>query len=201
MDNKPNWTKKAGVTPGKLGLIGLLAAVLCGVLYLQYAPATKKTPANATLPAAPVEPAADSAKSTATADESQVAAAEPRKKTGALSIWQSPDLATVVHYDPFALPASFPQPRDLNDEAAVAQVAAKSEDASAQQAALEAERTKSESELQGMRQQGVHVIIKKKNEFVAMVGDQEVHVGDQINGFTVIAIDADGVRVAKDLGP
>ncbi len=99
------------------------------------------------------------------------------------------------------MPASFPIPRQIGNERALAQSAAQTQDASAQQAALEAERTQSESELQGLRQQGVDVIIKRKSEYVAIVGDQEVHVGDQINGFTVIAIDADGVQVAKDLGP
>jgi hypothetical protein len=45
----------------------------------------------------------------------------------------------------------------------------------------------------------VQVIIKRNDQYVAIVGDQEVHVGDQLDGFTVIAIDADNVYVAKDL--
>jgi hypothetical protein len=68
-------------------------------------------------------------------------------------------------------------------------------------AASEVERKASESELQGLKKQGVGVIIKKKEEFVAMVGDQEVRVGDEINGFTVIAIDANGVQLVKELRP
>jgi hypothetical protein len=50
-----------------------------------------------------------------------------------------------------------------------------------------------------LKQQGVHAIIKREREYVAIIGDKEVHVGDEIDGFTVIAIDADGVRVATDL--
>jgi hypothetical protein len=126
-------------------------------------------------------------------------AAAPRKKTGAVASWQSPQRAPIV-YDPFALPAAFPQPTQVDAQAGVAQVNT-AEEASAQKAALEAERAKSETDLAGMRQQGVAVIIKNKKEWFAIVGDQEIHVGDEINGFTVIAIDADGVRVAKDLSP
>jgi len=199
--NEPTWVKKTGVTPGKLALIGVLAVVLVGVLYLQFGGSNKKASSSALPPTAAAESPASSQESIAAADAALVSATAKRKKTGTLSSWQSPELASVVQYDPFALPASFPQSRQIDDETALAQGAAQTLDASAQQAALQAERTKSQSELKGLRQQGVDVILKRESEFVAIVGDQEVHVGDQINGFTVIAIDADGVRVAKDLGP
>lgn len=201
MGNKPTWAKKTGVTPGKLALIGVLAVVLVGVLYLQFGPSNKKASSSALPPTVAAESPASPKESMAAADAALVSATAKRKKTGTLSSWQSPDLASVVQYDPFALPASFPQPRQIDDESALAQNAAQTLDASAQQAALQAERTKSQSDLKGLRQQGVDVILKRESEFVAIVGDQEVHVGDQIDGFTVIAIDADGVRVAKDLGP
>jgi hypothetical protein len=201
VDKKPNWAKKAGVTPGKLTLIGVLAVVLGAVLYLQLGSATKKVSSTALSAIAAAESTANLRESATAGAAALVPTVAPRKKTGARSSWQSPDLASVVQYDPFALPASFPQPRQFDDEMALAQSAAQTQDASVQQAALEAERTKSQTELKGLRQQGVHVIIKRKKEYVAIVGDQEVHVGDQINGFTVIAIDAEGVQVAKDLGP
>jgi hypothetical protein len=196
--NKPSWAKKAGITPGKIVLIAVLAVVLVGVLYIQFAPSTKPV-LQAVRPAvvAAAAAAGTSNQTTKAAD----AAAAPRKKTGTVASWQSPDLTPIIDYDPFALPASFPQPQRPDEQMAMAQSATAAEDASAQQAALEAERAQSESELQGLRQQGVAVIIKKKKQYVAIVGEQEVHVGDQINGFTVIAIDADGVQVAKDLSP
>lgn len=202
MAKNENWMKKAGVTPGKLALIAVLAVVLGGVLYRQLGPTVKKS-------AAPTQFAAVTTDSSSSVETSNAPAAEdsatdvtaPRKKTGTVTSWQSPELASIVQYDPFALPASFPQPQHADEEVAMAQSAAQAEDATEQQAALEVERVKSEGELQGLRQQGVAVIIKKKKEYVAIVGAQEVHVGDQINGFTVIAIDADGVRVAKDLTP
>ena len=202
MDNKSSVAKQAGVTPGKLALIGVLAVVLGGVLYIQFGPTTKSAPVSTPPPMAAAESTANPTNaSAATVVGAATAAAAQSKKTGALARWQSPDLVPVVDYDPFALPATFPQPRRIDDETALAQNAAQTKDSAAELAALEAERAKSEAELQGLRQQGVDVIIVKKDKYVAIVGDQEVHVGDQIDGFTVIAIDADGVRVAKDLSP
>lgn len=205
MANKQtSWAKQAGVTPGKLALIAVLALVLGGVLYVQLAPQSSSSP----LPpqSHPAPPIADATRkppfqdgATAAISTSQ-APTPPRKKTGEVASWHSPELTPIVAYDPFALPAAFPKPAEIDAQAAIAQ-STTAEEVSAQQEALEAERTKSEGELAGLRQQGVAVVIKKKNEWYAIVGDQEVHVGDQINGFTVIAIDAGGVRVAKDLSP
>jgi hypothetical protein len=43
----------------------------------------------------------------------------------------------------------------------------------------------------------VHVIVGQKGQYVAMIGDRMVHVGDEIgNGFTVTEIDPkEGVSV------
>jgi hypothetical protein len=198
-----NWMKKAGVTPGKLTLIGVLAVVLCVVLYQQLRPLVKTRNPPTQLAAA--------AHNDATSPQSAVSLAEPatttddsapRKKTGTVTSWQSPNLASIVQYDPFALPATFPQPQNPDEQSAIAQNAAHAEEATADQEALEAERAKFEGELEALRQQGVALIIKRKNAYVAVVGDQELHVGDEINGFKVIAIDTkDGVKVAKDLTP
>jgi len=183
------------VTPGKLVLIGVLTAVLAGVLYLQYAP--QGAPASA----APSAPRAASTAAVVAAKNPQAAAPAERKKTGKVANWHAPGLESVVAYDPFALPAAFPKP-PTPEEAALAQSAAAStEDAAQRQAELEAARQKSESELLGLKQQAVKVMITRNDEFVAIVGDQVVHVGDELNGFRVIAIDSDGVHVAKDLTP
>lgn len=71
---------------------------------------------------------------------------------------------------------------------------------------LEARREELEKELQdiraqleALRHQGVHVIIQRKNEYIAMIGDRTIHVGDEINGFKVIGIDSDGVQIAHEL--
>jgi hypothetical protein len=195
--------KKTEVAPGKLALIGVLAVVLVIVLYLQYGDqlkSTAKNSASATTAAAPrSKPAkAKSAKKDGLAETDF----ELRKSTGSRATWQAPELASVVDYDPFALPASFPQLRQGEAETALAQTEAqKTQDASVQQAALEAERTQLQSALTSLKQQGVQVIVKREDQYIAIIGDQEVRVGDEFQGFTVVAIDANGVRLAKDLSP
>jgi hypothetical protein len=199
VDKPLDKAKQAGVTPGRIILIGVLAIVLAAVLYSRFGPESGKgLPATASRSAARQRATKPGS---ATAKSAQAAAL---KKTGSVSVWQSPNLAAVVKYDPFALPAAFPQPRKAGDETDLAQNASQAQSASAQLAALEAERAKSEAELQALRQQGVQVIIENKNnkkQYVAVVGTEKVHVGDKIQGFTVIAIDANGVQVAKDLNP
>jgi hypothetical protein len=204
VDNKQgNWAKQAGVTPGKLALIGVLAVVFVGVMYLQFAPKKKPTPVAQLAPVSVTQAATTAA--AARTSSGQVAAESPaseRKKTLTVANWHSPQLTNVVAYDPFALPAAFPKP-PTPEEAALAQSAAatSSEDAAEKEAEIAAAREKSEGELQGLKQQAVQVMITRNDEFVAVVGDRVVHVGDELNGFKVIAIDSDGVHVAKDLLP
>ena len=52
-------------------------------------------------------------------------------------------------------------------------------------------------QLEELKQRGVHVIVSKNDQYVAMIGDRMIHVGDEINGFTVTAIDPEGVRVER----
>ena len=56
-----------------------------------------------------------------------------------------------------------------------------------------------QTELISLQERGVHVIIRGRDQYVAMIGDRTVHVGDEINGFTVTAIEPDGVRVERKL--
>ena len=196
-------TKKSEVTPGKLALIGVVGVVLVIVLYLQYGDQLKST-AKSDAPATTAAARRTKPANAKAAKKDDVAGTdfELRKSTGSRATWQAPELASVVTYDPFALPASFPQLQHGDAETALAQTEAqKTQDASAQQAALEAERTQMQAALTSLKQQGVQVIVKREDQYIAIIGDQEVRVGDEFQGFTVVAIDANGVRLAKDLSP
>jgi len=199
-----NWAKQAGVTPGKLALIGVLAVVLVGVLYLQFAPKSKSAPVAQLAPLAVTRAATTAAAARAAVSGQQAAApsASERKKTLTVANWHSPQLANVVAYDPFALPDAFPKP-PTPEEAALAQSAAatSNEDAAEKEAELAAAREKAESDLAQLKQMGVKAIIERNNKWVAIVGDKTVRVGDEIHGFRVIAIEGNDVWVEKDLTP
>jgi hypothetical protein len=50
---------------------------------------------------------------------------------------------------------------------------------------------------QELKQRGVHVIVRQHDEYVAVIGDQTVRVGDEVNGYTVTQIDSQGVQVER----
>jgi hypothetical protein len=55
-------------------------------------------------------------------------------------------------------------------------------------------------ELETLQQRGVQVILRHRDQYVAMIGDRTVHVGEEIDyGFVVTAIEPDGVRVERKI--
>jgi hypothetical protein len=192
--------QQAGLTRGKMLIIGILAVVLVGVIYLQYGPSgisqqiEPATPATESRIARPaleqVSPAV------ADAGESEVGlAAELAVFDHAR--WETPELSEVIAYDPFAVPAAFPQSlRAVLDPTLAAQGGDSA--AAAFNAKLLAEAVEQmQLQLEELQQRGVHVIVNLRDQYVAMIGDRTVHVGDEINGFVVTAIDPDGVRVER----
>jgi hypothetical protein len=204
-----NSAKKAGLTRGKAILIAVLAVVLVVVLFLQFggASAAKSTETighrpNRSVAAAP--PASTTAKPSGGAETKP---ATGKQMAARLVIdesrWKPPKLAAVVAYDPFALPASFPQPARVagdpksgGSEGLIAAAAA--DDAKRLADAVEELR----KQLKELEERGVHVIIREPDQYAAVIGDRMLHVGDEINGFTVTAIDPNnGVRVERKQSP
>jgi hypothetical protein len=191
--------KRIGLTPAKTVLIGVLGIVLVGVLYMQFGSSGTGVPAA---PPPPVITAPPSAQRPAAQAAPTAAAVELQSplETQALDLdqsrWESPELSTVIAYDPFALPPSFPQPPQIAVAAALADSeATTSAAADARQLAETLERLR--RQLEELKQRGVHVIVNKNDHFVAMIGDRLVHVGDEINGFIITEIDPNGVRVER----
>jgi hypothetical protein len=197
---KQTGAQQPGLTRGKAVLIGVLSIVLLVVLYVQYgkyigdsgnvdaqaaasrAPARKLTRTETTSPAElSAEPEGDAQAALLEFDQSK---------------WKPPEVSKVIAYDPFALPAGFPRPSAtgaLNLAEGVTTVTA--EEKSRQLADALAELR---MQLDELKQRGVHVIVGQKNEYVAMIGDRQIRVGDEINGFTVTKIDLkEGVIVER----
>lgn len=192
---------KTGLTRGKAVLIAVLAVVLVVILYVQFGGAGEK-PAAAVgyrppRPAVAVGPANSAENQLTPATVKMPSTAETSKDAAASPIidsahWKSPKLETIVAYDPFALPAAFPQPPKKVAAGTTGKdglIAAAAADEAKRLADAVEKRLK---ELEELRQRGVHVIVGEGDHYVAWIGERKLHVGDEINGFTVTAIDPDG---------
>ena len=200
-------SQRIGLTRGKAVTIGLLAVALVGVIYIQYGRTSgdEMVPVAAHAPPSHRTQRSETQNATASTQPQQQTNADLRSAIAAAFnpvIWKSPDVSTVVAYDPFALPGSFPRalqtvldPRLAEDSGSDASAA--SADGNELAAAIEALRL----ELEALQQRGVQVIVRGRDRYVAMIGDRMVHVGDEINGFTVTAIEPDGVRVERKVDP
>jgi hypothetical protein len=201
MADPNNTAKTGGLTRGKAILIAVLGAVLVGVLYLQFgrgeAGASSEPSAYVPRRAPAVEPAA----SPAATDNAEKSATTDTKMSVALATvvdvtrWKSPPLEDVVDYDPFALPVTFPKPQALES-------GTHNEDVMAAAAADEQQKladaiSELQNQLRKLQEVGVQVIVRHGNEYVAMIGDRTLHVGEEIEGFTVTKIDPGGVVVER----
>ena len=41
------------------------------------------------------------------------------------------------------------------------------------------------------------MVVRDREQYVAVIGDRLVHVGDEINGFTVTAVEPNGVHIER----
>ena len=184
--------KKPGVTPAKLVLIGVLSLILCGVIYRNFfrKPVSSGATARARHDRAASAGKADAEKGTngtKSAAELALHAAQLRKKP-----WPKYSLAQVVAYDPFALPAAFPQPPAPAEIDSGAPRSPADDKANAAALQAQAEQARADA-IAAIRAKGVQVVLKKANEYVAMIDGHEIRVGDEVEGFEVVQIDASGV--------
>jgi hypothetical protein len=199
-----NSSKKPGLTRGKATLIGVLAVVLLIVLYVQFGGSSEKPTGGAPgyrppRPAVAVQPTTPETKpvTPVVATPTPTAPTGKQKDTAIVPVinethWKAPPVATIVAYDPFALPSSFPQPPKV----AAGKKSADGKDLIAAVAEDDAKRAADAAEelhlqLQQLIEQGVNGVFSEGNQYVAVVGDRVLHVGDEIDGFTVTAIDPD----------
>ena len=195
-------TKQRGLTRGKAILIGVLAIVLLGVLYIQYGrsggdEAFEPVVSTATS----VTPASRPARSLSTNAATSHAESDGDTQAGLLEFdqakWKSPKLSAVIAYDPFALPSGFPQPPEIGADPRLASAEIDAPTAAEEAQELADALEELQTQLEDLKQRGVHVIVSQNDQYVAMIGDRTLHVGDEIHGFTVTEIDPDGVRVER----
>ncbi|MBN1852761.1 MAG: hypothetical protein JW829_08550 [Pirellulales bacterium] len=185
-----------GATPGRLALIGVLAVVLVSAVYWNI------------LREQPSQTVPKSAKDHVASKDSSIRAGAPAIRRGTARAkpatnpqvrirtksWPEVELANVVAYDPFAVPETFPQPEAIAPEeqhAAVSRDANQRELAVKRQAAIAAQAAAIES----IRSKGVQAILRSDDNFIAIVNGREIRIGDVIEGFTVVHISTEGIRL------
>ena len=199
MDEPETWSKRIGLTRGKAAIVAVLAVTLVVVVYVKYGPSGGSNRSGGFVQAfiARAAPKSGSATSEAQTKSQQPPRSALFSTAADASRWKSPDLSIVLAYDPFALPAEFPQSLQASGASRSAQVA-EADATEAQEADQMAEAIESlRMELEQLQQRGVHVIVRGRDQYVAMIGERTIHVGDEIAGFTVTAIEPDHVRVER----
>ncbi len=171
---------KPAVTPRQWATIGLLAVVLVGVLWWQFGasepgPGDAKAGPAAPSPASPVSTFPAGLKGAATGQSSGTAPSPP---------WPTIPLAEAAAYDPFQplehQPASTPP-------LAKAAAKAKTSQDSAQR------RARQDQLLAALRKTGTTAVLRGPQGAMAIVGRRTIRVGDELDGFRVVAIEPDGV--------
>jgi hypothetical protein len=187
MSEKPR--AKAGATPGKLAVVGLLAVVLVGVVWKNFfaGGGEKLTPrvdkerpqlaASAPAPAATPTTPATSASASKGAAGSNAAAASEANPFGDFAVdqnWREPTLGEITKHDPFA---------------AATWAGAQAE--SAEDVAL------TEKRINELMESKDAIIFMAGGTRVARIGKQEFRVGDRLGRYTISAITSQGVVLSE----
>ncbi len=122
-------------------------------------------------------------------------AAANQQDTGTSDAWQSTSLDRVLSYDPFKPRAAFPIDEQQTAAAGTTPTAKEKTDA-ARAERIEQARAARQQALARLSDRRVNAFLAGGPAGdVALIGDQRVRVGDVLDGFRVVAIDADGVVV------
>jgi len=182
---EPTTPNRPFVTPRQLVLIAVLGVVLAAVLIVQFGGASSAPEPSS--PAAGKSGASGASGSSGAASPaaSQAAAAPAPAASGDASrTWPRLDAQVAAAYDPFAVPA--PMVRKLASEQQARQ-GAKPGEANLRQA---------EAALASLRSKGISAVLRNQRGAVAVIGNRVVRVGDVIEGYRVVSIEADGVLLA-----
>ncbi|MEQ8791300.1 MAG: hypothetical protein RIC55_33875 [Pirellulaceae bacterium] len=187
----------AGVTPGKLVLIGVLGVILVTVLVMQFGGLGGDTTNTSSEPPASGrgrQTAASTKSTTSTTATTTAAQGRTEATTSTSSMpprpqWAAMTAAEVRQHDPFAVSAVMSP--WLGPEPVSAPDAPQAIDESQQRRA-----TKLQETLNFLRTHGVSVIIDDEQSDggagpTAVIGDQTVRVGDLLGGFRVVDINAE----------
>ncbi|TWT40152.1 hypothetical protein [Botrimarina hoheduenensis] len=189
----PTSLEKLGLTPAKAALMAALAIGLGVVWGPQLVGLFSSSTSSGSGPA----PVASRARPAAVvpralipqpASRSVEAASPASEKTNRKREESQPDLrlslADALQHDPFRIPEWSPKYRH----------------ASGATFAVEADAETVEATFAQLQSQGVAMVLLGDGEATASIGEQTVHVGDVIQGFRVVEISTQGVRLTPVAG-
>jgi hypothetical protein len=177
------WTTRLGATPGRLGVVAILAVALVAVVLLELGDSS--TPASASQNLNNVRQKPRLAEKTSTPASAAKTAmppsdAPPRPKV---------PLEEAIQHDPFALAPALAK-------LAAAQSAASSKTRAPHgQADERSQRIK--QAVTALRNKGVQMVVLGKGEKLAILGDRPIRVGDVVEGLQVIAITPRGITLSE----
>jgi hypothetical protein len=180
------WMNKVGATPGKLGVVAVLATVLMVVLVFQVSSSGTPTTASQERAAGrrkpplrvPPQPTAPAAQA------DQPSAEKPS--------WPPITLEEAIQHDPFAVakkPAAAAPPKPAQPVKA---------DTHPRQ--TEERKLRTKQALENLRGKGVKMVLLDGSERVAIVGDRSIRVGDVLDGLRVVSITLRGITLAEHDG-
>ena len=207
-------TATAGFTPGKIGLIALLAIVLVGTVVYQFLE-TSGSPRTYTKRASRSSDEAAPASSSAPASDTR---ATVLRAIGGK--WPQISVVEASRFDPFAFP-EWMASRSANPRTSLQplQIGSSGQSTNPDSTELSGGKTSpssngllAESRPQEMKRRleeqqavaaelqrrGVGIVYQTSQGSVARLGDLEVRVGDVLNGLRVVEINADGIRLVSE---
>lgn len=205
-----------GATPGRLCLVVVLGMILIVVVYRGVSPSgSVKARSTAQTPSRTTD-AGSTAPSTPKSSGPREMTVGPDKQSPCLRSrehdkWNGMALDLVRKHDPFAAPAAFlpppskpadPMPKpaggtDSNIDKSVSKDQQRKE--REKQAAAKAKAR--DDALNALAKQGVRVVLHNGKQWIAIVGDQTIRVGDQLGSFHVIEILPNGVVIEDRSSP
>jgi hypothetical protein len=166
-------------------IVGALAMIFVVVLVVELGPAGDTPPMVKSTEAPPAAPRRPPAGSRTVAAPGNNGATKPPTLAAA---WPTFSLATVQEFDPFAKPPSAAADRGAPQSSGHVGSAAPKTPADAENKRIERDRVLAE-----VQKEVVRIIVGTDRGFVAIVGTKTIHVGDQLHGFLVKEIKANGV--------
>lgn len=179
------WMQRNNLTPAKMGLVIVLAAVFLGVVVYQLIPIIFS--GGELAPAVLVNRPKPSVKPSVKARVESPPAATMAPVMVEKDCWPAFAVDEVAAHDPFRLPGELRQ-------ALIAEMQRRETEGDAPRDSLALRR---ERLLEEMNAQGVSVVVLDGDRSVAAIGELELKVGDIVDGLLVKSIGREGIEFVK----